>query len=105
MDEIIKQIVQIDTVAISTKENNEEAIRRKQEKYEREIESYRQANIEEAKKRAEAIYNQILNMGIEESKLGETRSKAYSAELEERYMAVEAKLLEEIFQELLEVEA
>ena len=104
MEDIIKQIVQIDSVALNTRKGNEEALRLKKEQYEKEITSYRKDTLQRAQERANEIYEQIVATGISGHNLEEEKCKKTALAVENRYLQIEEQLLQEVFKELFEEE-
>ncbi len=104
MEEIIKQIIEIDSIALNTKKCNEEALKSRQAQYEKEIDSYREEKIKAAKKRAHEIYEQIVEAGISGHNLEEEKCKKNSLIVENRYLQIEEELLKEVLNELLGME-
>lgn len=104
MNEIIKQIAQIDSVAVSNRKDSEQALKEKKERYEREILAYREENLKKANERANEIYSQIIETGETGHSLEEEKCKKLALVAQNRYLEVEEKLLNEIFDELFRVE-
>ena len=104
MEEIIKQIAQIDSAALSNRKSSELALKEKKEKYEIEMVAYSERVISQAKAQAEKIYNQMI-MSSEisyDEEVGRCRSLA--SEIQSHYLKIEAELLDEVFSELFRVE-
>lgn len=104
MDEIIKQIAQIDSAAVNNKKNNEQALNEKREQYEKEILTYREEHLRKAQERAQELYNQIIATGESNHDLEEEKSKKLALAAQNRYLEVEKALLDEVFNELFRVE-
>lgn len=104
MEDIIRQIVQIDSVALDTKKSNEEALRLKKEQYEKEIITYKESTLKKAQERAKEIYDQIVAVGISGHDLEEEKCKKAALAVENRYLQIEEQLLQEVFEELFRVE-
>lgn len=104
MDEIIKQIAQIDSVAINTKKNSEEALKDKKQQYEKEMADYREETLAKAKERAQELYNEIVNAGETGQKLEEEKSKKLAFAAQNRYLQLEEGLVDEVFAALFGVE-
>ncbi len=104
MDEIIKQIVQIDSVAVSNRKNNEQALKEKRERYEEEILTYREEHLKKANERAEELYKQIIAMGEADHHLEEEKYKKLALASQNRYLEVEEELINEVFDKLFRVE-
>lgn len=104
MEDIIRQIVQIDSVAFDTKKSNEEALKLRKEQYEKEISTYRENTLKEAQKRAKEIYDQIVSIGISGHDLEEEKCKKAALTVENHYLQIEEQLLQEVFEELFRVE-
>lgn len=104
MEEIIKQIAQIDSVAVSTKKNSEQALKNKQQQYEKEMIDYREETLAKAKQRAQELYHEIVNTGETGHNLEEERSKKLALVAQNRYLNREEALLNDVFDELFGVE-
>lgn len=104
MEEIIKKIAQIDSVAVNTRANSEEALKEKKQQYEKEMADYRKETIEKAKERAQDLYKQIIDAGQTGHNLEEEKSKKLALVAQNRYLKVEEKLLSEVFTQLFGVE-
>ena len=104
MNEIIKQIVQIDSVAVSNKKSSEQALKEKKEQYEKEILTYREESLRKANERANEIFNQIIESGKTSYNLEEEKCRKLSLVAQNRYLEIEETLLNEVFEELFRVE-
>lgn len=104
MEDIIKQIVQIDTVALNTRRGNEEALRLKKEEYEKQIEAYKESTLAEAREKAKEVYDQIVSVGMTRHHFEEEKCKKISLAVENHYLQVEEALLKQVFEELVAVE-
>ncbi|WP_069997115.1 hypothetical protein [Cellulosilyticum sp. I15G10I2] len=100
MEDIIKQIIQIDSIALSTKQNNEELLRLRKEQYEEEMKIYEEQTIKEANKKAEELYNQVIAGGMLQCQLDEERCKQATLLIENHYLQVENLMLDKLFNEL-----
>lgn len=104
MEDIIKQIVQIDSVALKTRKNNEEVLKAKQKQYEEAMKNYEKEVLEEANTRAKVLYDQIVSSGTREYSLQEEKSKEVALNLKKSYLQVADSLLNQVFDELFKVE-
>jgi len=104
MEDIIKQIIQIDSTALSTKQNHEELLRLKKEKYEEQMKAYKEDVLEKANQRAEELYNQIIEGGVGQYKIEEAKSKQIALLIENRYLQIEKTLLNKLFNKLFIME-
>lgn len=104
MEDMIKQIAQIDSVAVNTRKNNEQALKEKKQQYENEMTSYREETLAKAKKQAEEIYEQIVSSGMTGHNLEEEKCKKLALVAQNKYLRVEDVLLNEVFDELFGVE-
>ncbi len=104
MEDIIKQIVQIDSVALNTKKLNEESLKLKREQYEKEISDYREEMLTHAYKRADEVYEQVVSGGTQQYELEEEKCKKVVLGLKNRYLQIEEILLKNTFNELFGVE-
>ncbi len=104
MEDIIKEIIRIDSVAVDTREKSEASLKERQLQYENQIKSYKMSVIEAAEKKAQEQYEQIVEMGNKEYTLEEERSKKATLLLANRYLQIEAQVLDQVFNELFPVE-
>ena len=104
MEEIIKQIAQIDSVAVSNRANSDRALKEKRQKYENEMLVYREERIQSAHKQAEELYHQIIMTGETGNHLEIEKCKKSALETQNRYLEIEEALLNEVFNELFRVE-
>lgn len=104
MNEMIKQIAQIDSVAISNKRNSEQALKEKKEQYEKEILDYREESLKKANEKANEIYNQIIATGKIDHHLEEEKCKESAQAVQNRYLELEEVLLNQVFNGLFRVE-
>ena len=104
MEEIIKQIAQIDSVAVSNKENSEQALKDRREQYEKEIIAYREETLTKAKERAEELYNEIIMTGKTGNSLETEKSRKTAVVTQNKYFEIEPVLLNEVFNEIFRVE-
>ena len=105
MNEMIKQIAQIDFAAVSNRRNSEQTLKEKKEKYEKEMMDYREERLKNAHERAKEIYNQMIESGEKEHDLQEEKCKQLALVAQNRYLELEDSLLEEVFNKLFKVEA
>ncbi len=104
MEDIINQIIQVDSVAFENKKKNEEALIKKKQEYENNIINYRNEKIALAKKNAEIIYENIETNLEKEKKLQEEKLKRISVEMEKRFTKVENDIIQKIFNKLFVLE-
>lgn len=104
MEEIIKQIAQIDSVAVSNRENSEQALKERRQNYEREMQTYREERLKKAKEQADRLYNEMVMNGEADHSLERDKSKRATEELQNRYAEIEKVLLNEVFDQLFGVE-
>lgn len=104
MDDIIRQIAQIDSVAVNNKKSNEQTLKSKREQYEKEISSYREEQLKKAHERADELYKEIIATGEAAYCLEEEKCKKLALEAHNRYLGIESTLLNEVFEELFRVE-
>ncbi|MBP3888935.1 MAG: hypothetical protein J6F30_15015 [Cellulosilyticum sp.] len=104
MDDIIKQIAQIDSVAVSNRRNSEEALQEKRKAYEKQMSDYYETRIQKAKEKAEQIYSQIVSSGEDEHHIESEKSRKSMVTIQNYYTEIEQTLLDEVFNELFKVE-
>ncbi len=104
MQDIVKEIVRIDSTVFTTKQDNEEMLIRRKEQYENQMKSYREEVIGKAEQEAIEIYNQIVESGTQQYKKEEEKSKEIIRIIENHYLQAEKTLLDQIFNELFILE-
>lgn len=104
MEEIIKQIIQIDSVALNTKQKNEEELKLRKKVYEEEMKQYKENKLARARKKADELYTQIIENALTEAQFQEEKSKKMALGIQNRYLQSESVLLDKIFKELFLVE-
>ncbi len=104
MEDIIKEIIRIDSVAVDTREKSEASLKERQLQYENQIKNYKMSVIEAAEKKAQEQYELIVEMGNKEYTLEEERSKKAILLLANRYLQIEAQVLDQVFNDLFPVE-
>ena len=104
MEDIIKQIAQIDSVVVSNRENSEQALKAKRQQYEKEMLTYREECIKQANEKADQIYNQIIRSGEKDHRLEIEKNRKSATQARNRYLEIEEILLNEVFEELFKVE-
>ena len=104
MEEIIKQIAQIDSVAVSNRQNSERALQEKRKAYEEQMETYRQKTLQTAHQKADEIYRQIIQSGEKGSYVESEKSRRSAVVMQNYYAEIKETLLNEVFHELFEVE-
>ncbi|MBP1925496.1 uncharacterized protein YwqG [Sedimentibacter acidaminivorans] len=104
MEDIINQIIQVDSVAFENNKKNEEALFMKKQEYENNIINYRNEKIALAKKDAEIIYENVETNLEREKKLQEEKLKRISIEMEKRFTQVENDVIQQIFNKLFVLE-
>jgi hypothetical protein len=104
MEEIIKQIIQIDSVALNTKQKNEEELKLRKKVYEEEMKQYKENKLTRAQKKADELYTQIIENALTEAQFQEEKSKKMALGIQNRYLQSESVLLDKIFKELFLVE-
>lgn len=104
MEDIINQIIQIDSIAFENKKKNEDFLIKKKQEYENKLVNYRNEKIALAKKNAELIYESIeVNLEKEENLQAE-KIKKISIQMENRYLKVENDVIQKIFNKLFVLE-
>lgn len=105
MEEIIKEIVKIDSNAMENKKQQENRINERKAYYEAQIAAYEKEWIEDAKEKAEKTYQDIIAAANEQYKFEEERAKKQVLLIENKYLQVEGSLLDTVFKQLFTMEA
>lgn len=104
MEDIINQIIQIDSVAFENSKKNEEFLIQKRQEYEKKISNYRLDKLALAKKNAELIYENIQANVEKEENVQKEKVKKVSMQIEKKYLQVEDELMQKIFNKLFVLE-
>lgn len=94
MKNIIEQIIEIDQLAFENKKKNDELLESKKQEFENKIAQYSQSMLENAKMESEKILSQIAEANSNQS------IKKNETDLEEKYIQIEDKLVEIVFNKL-----
>ena len=105
MEEIIKEIVKIDSNAMENKKQQENRINERKAYYEAQIAAYEKERIEDAKEKAEKAYQDIIAAANEQYKFEEERAKKQVLLIENKYLQVEGPLLDTVVKQLFTMEA
>jgi hypothetical protein len=104
LEDIINQIIQIDSIAFENKEKNEEFLIKKKQEYENKLVNYRDKKIALAKKKANFVYESIDANLEKEERLQAEKIKRISIQMENRYLQVENDVIKKIFNKLFVLE-
>lgn len=105
MEEIIKEIMKIDSNALENKKQQESRINERKAYYEAQIAAYEKERIEDAKVQAERAYKDIIAAADQQYKFEEEKAKKQVLLIENKYLQVEGALLDSVFNKLFIVEA
>ena len=94
MDDIINQIIKIDSVAFENKEKNEQFI----------INNYKKEKMAIAKFNAEVINKNIKESSKKQDELDNEKIKKLTSDMEIKYLSIENKLIDEVFNKLFILE-
>lgn len=104
MQEVIEQIMEIDSKAYEDKSKSEHKLEERRQHYEAQMKAYEEEKIGEAEKQADLLYQKMIEVGQESSKVEEERAKQLALQIENKYLQVEAQLLTELFEEFFVLE-
>nr|WP_300092183.1 hypothetical protein [Sedimentibacter sp.] len=104
MNEIINQIIEIDSLAFENKTKNENFLLKKKQEYESTLSSYKNDKLEEAKKKAQQLADEADAYVAETEKTEKERIIKISADIDKNYKKAEKSLVEEIFNKLFVLE-
>ena len=105
MEEIIEEIVKIDSNAMENKKQQENRIKERKAYYEAQMAAYEKERIEESKEKAEKVYQDIIAAAQDQYKFEEEKAKKQVLLIENKYLQVEAPLLDTVFKQLFTMEA
>lgn len=100
MEEIIKQIAQIDSVAVSNRNNSEQALKEKRHQYEEEMRLYRENSLKKAEEKAKEIYKEIVSLGESGNQVEAAKCRQNTQAVTNKYLESEELLLKEVLNEL-----
>lgn len=104
MNEIINQIIQIDSSAYENKIKNEEFLLKKKQEYESTLSSYRNEKLEDAKLKAQTSVDEAEAFVAETENKEKEKIIQISAKIEKNYRIAEKSLIQEIFNKLFVLE-
>lgn len=104
MQEVIEQIMQIDCKAYENKTKNVEKLEERRKQYEAQMKAYEAEKVGEAQRQADLLYQKMVEVGKESSRVEEEKSKQVALQIENKYLQIEAILLTEIFEALFVLE-
>lgn len=100
MNDIINQIIQIDSFAYENKNNNEEFLLKKKQEYEEKVSNYKSEKLKIAKIKAQSITEEADVFVAETEKSEKEKIIKISAQIEKNYKIAEKRLIQEIFNKL-----
>jgi vacuolar-type H+-ATPase subunit E/Vma4 len=98
LKDIIEQIIEIDQLAFENKKKNDELLATKKQELENKLSQYSESMLDNAKRESEKILSQIA-----EANSNQPLQKTFTNNIEERYLQIEDKLVEIVFNKLFEV--
>jgi gas vesicle protein len=104
MDDIIHQIIKIDSVAFENKKKNEQFLINKKQEYENIINNYKNEKIAIAKFSADEINKNIEESLKKQEELNNEKINKLTSDMEAKYLTVENELINEIFKKLFVLE-
>jgi len=104
LDDIINQIIQVDSVAFENEKKNEETLIKKKQECDNKITGYRNEKIAIAKKNAELIYENVEIDLEKEKRMQEEKLKKISIEMENRYVKIENDVIQKVFNKIFVLE-
>jgi len=104
LNDIINQIIQIDSSAYENKNSNEDFLLKKKEEYESILLSYKNEKLEEAKQKAQKYANEAEEFVVQTEKAEKEKIIQMSAVIEKNYQKSEESLIQEIFNKLFVLE-
>jgi hypothetical protein len=104
MEDIIKQVIQIDSIALNTKQMNDESLKLKIQQYEEEMSAYKEDVLEKTNQRANELYEHIIESSMGQYNIAEEKSKKTALLIENRFLQIEKELLDKVFYEIFAVE-
>ena len=104
MDDIIHQIIKIDSVAFENKKKNEQFLINKKQEYENIINNYKKEKMAIAKFSADEINKNIEESLKKQEELNNEKINKLTSDMEAKYLTVENELINEIFKKLFVLE-
>lgn len=105
MEDIIKEIIKIDSNALESKKQQENRINERKAYYESQMATYEKERIEDAKVKADMTYKDIIAAAEQQYKFEEEKAEKQVLLIENKYLQVEGPLLDAVFNKLFIVEA
>lgn len=102
MKNVIENIAMIDAAALKNEQQNKAILVREKQRYEIEINKYREQKLKAAESSAKSIYSQITGKAQSEYQEKEAQLKKKSWQLKNNYMKVEDKIINDFFDKLFE---
>ena len=100
MNEIIDQIMKVDSAASDVKILHEKMISEKRKEYEKAMEDYKNKVILDAKQKASELYDGIIHQAEQEANLEEEKCKKEALLVETLYLKIEKQILDKIFKDM-----
>jgi len=104
LNDIINQIIQIDSSAYENKNSNEDFLLKKKQEYESTLSSYKNEKLEEAKQKAQKYANEAEVFVAQTEKAEKENIIQMSAVIEKNYQKSEKSLIQVIFNKLFALE-
>lgn len=104
MDDIISQIIKIDSIAFENKKKNEQFLINKKQEYEDILNNYKNEKVAIAKFKVDVINKNIKEELNQQEKLDNEKINELIANMEIKYSAIENELVNEIFEKLFVLE-
>ncbi len=104
MEDIVNEIVKIDSHVYDKKAQSEEQVKLRKEYYENQMNDYEKTRLEEASEKAEESYNHIIEAAKQQYEFQEEKAKQVCLLIENKYLQVEAQLLDEVFSKMFLME-
>ena len=104
MDDIISQIIKIDSIAFENKKKNEQFLINKKQEYEDILNNYKNEKVAIAKFKVDVINKNIKEELNQQEKLDNEKINELIANMEIEYSAIENELVNEIFEKLFVLE-
>ncbi|HBC32390.1 MAG TPA: hypothetical protein DC024_14245 [Clostridiales bacterium] len=104
MNQILNQIIRIDSQAYENKNKNEEFLLKKKQEYEEKVLNYKSENLRKANIKVQTISEEIEAFVAETERIEKEKVNKVSVQIEKVYKKTEHRLIQEVFNRLFSLE-
>jgi len=104
LNQILNQIIRIDSQAYENKNKNEEFLLKKKQEYEEKVLNYKSENLRKANIKVQTISEEIEAFVAETERIEKEKVNKVSVQIEKVYKKTEHRLIQEVFNRLFSLE-